>query len=192
MYADQSSSLARHLVNWFRPSGIRDGVQAPLSTPLINHFMTSLRLDRLSYHHTTIDTTIVAKHFDKGTGLVALRDRILGPRAETIAMGDSETDLPMFRSATRSFAPSHIHCPRQAKLLGCEVLRHPYQRGLLDLARMLVGSTSRQAAYRRETAATGSDGERLFLELLQAADRIDVKRLICTLFDPATFRMFVR
>ena len=66
--------------------------------------MTALGLDQLSFHHTMIDTTIVAKDLDKGTGLSALRDWVMGPDAETIAIGDSEADLPMFRAATRSFA----------------------------------------------------------------------------------------
>ena len=67
-----------------------------------------LRLDRLAFHHTMIDTAIVAKEVDKGTGLVALRDWVLAPDAETIAVGDEESDLAMFRVATRSFAPSNL------------------------------------------------------------------------------------
>ena len=62
----------------------------------MHHLMTALGLDRLSFHHTMIDTTIVAKDLDKGTGLSALRDWVMGPDAETIAIGDSEADLPMF------------------------------------------------------------------------------------------------
>lgn len=95
-----------------------------LPTLVVAHLIAEKRLDRLSFHQTTIDTAVVAKDVDKGTGLAALRDRVLGPDAETIAVGDTEADLPMFRRATRSFAPAQISCRRQARLLGCTVSRH--------------------------------------------------------------------
>jgi hypothetical protein len=156
----------------------------------MNYLMTSLRLDRLSFHHTGIDTTIVAKDVDKGAGLVALRDWVLGPEAATIAVGDSEADLSMFRVATHSFAPAHIACAGQARLLGCQISRHRYQRGLLDVAQKLVGSNGEHGRRRAEDATAAP--ERLFLELLQAADRTNIEKLIGVLFDPATFTMFVR
>jgi hypothetical protein len=92
--------------------------------------MTALGLNRLSFHHTMIDTTIVAKDLDKGTGPSALCDWVMGPDAETIAIGDSEADLPMFPAATRSFAPAQIDCARQARLLGCQIV--------LDIACLLT------------------------------------------------------
>ena len=83
---------------------------------------------------------MVAKEVDKGSGLLALRDWVLGADAETIAVGDQEPDLAMFRVATRSFAPANIGCARQARLLGCGIARHAYQRGLLEIARALIAS----------------------------------------------------
>ena len=44
----------------------------------------------------------------------------------------------MFRVATRSFAPANISCRRQARLLGCQIASHPYQRGLLEIVRKIV------------------------------------------------------
>ncbi len=70
--------------------------------------MAAEGLDRLRFFQTTIDTTIMAREVDKGTGLAALRDWVGRPSMETLAVGDTEPDLPMFRRATRSFAPSHI------------------------------------------------------------------------------------
>jgi hydroxymethylpyrimidine pyrophosphatase-like HAD family hydrolase/hypoxanthine phosphoribosyltransferase len=191
-YADKAHGLLPRLVASVSSSNVWFAAPIPLPTLVMNHFMTALRLDRLSFHHTMIDTTIVAKAVDKGTGLLALRDRVLGPEAETVAVGDSEADLPMFRVATRSFAPAQIGCARQARALGCQISQHRYQRGLLDIARALVPSGGGQGGRRPERATAGSGCESLFLELLRAADRPNVGALVAALLDPATFRMFVR
>ena len=111
---------------------------APISTHIVHQLLVDLRLDRLAFHHTMIDTAIVAKEVDKGTGLAALRDWVLAPDAETIAVGDEESDLAMFRVATRSFAPSNIGCRRQARLFGCQIAHYPYQRGLLEIVHNIV------------------------------------------------------
>jgi hypothetical protein len=149
--------------------------------------MTTLRLDRVSFHHTTIDTTVVAKDTDKGTGLSALRSWVMEQDAETIAVGDSEADLPMFRAATRSFAPAQIDCARQARLLGCQIARHSYQRGLLDIARLLVHPDGRRCERCSEVGNTSRINKVLFLELLQAADQTQTANLVSALFDISTF-----
>src|SRR6202040_180376 len=107
------------------------GALAPISTHIVNQLLVDLRLDRLSFYHTSIDTHIVVKDHDKGTGLVALRNWVLAKDTETIAVGDGEPDLAMFRVATRSFAPANVGCARQARLLGCQIVRQSYQQGLL-------------------------------------------------------------
>ena len=189
MYEKKPSSLLLRLLNSSRSFGVGQGTPVPLPTLIVNHLITTLRLDRISFHHTVIDTAVVAKDTDKGTGLTALRDRVLGPGAETIAVGDTEADLPMFRAATRSFAPAQISCRRQARLLGCAVSRYRYQRGLLDIARTLVDSGPSGGPI--ETASE-SDGEALFLDLLRAADHSSARGLVRAFFDRATFRIFVR
>ena len=189
MFEKRPSSLLLQLVSSIRSFGVGQGAPTPLPTLVVNHLITTLRLDRLSFHHTMIDTTIVAKDTDKGTGLTALRDRVLGPDAETIGIGDTEADLPMFRTATRSFAPAQISCRRQARLLGCVVSRYRYQRGLLDIARSLV--ECRPSGHPIEKA-NESDSETLFLDLLQATDLPNARALVRALFDRATFRIFVR
>ena len=182
------SSLLR-ILNSLRSFSVGLGAPTPLPTLVLNHLLTTLRLERLSFHHTTIDTAIVAKGTDKGTGLRALRDRVLGPDAKTIAVGDTETDLPMFRAATRSFAPAQISCRREARLLGCAVSRYRYQRGLLDIVRTLTECGPSGEVFER---ANGSDGERLFLDLLRAADHLNARAFVHALFDRATFRIFMR
>jgi hydroxymethylpyrimidine pyrophosphatase-like HAD family hydrolase len=191
-YQDKAGGLRASLLNSVRSFSVGPGVPAPLPTLVIRHLMMALGLDRLCFHHTMIDTTIVAKDFDKGTGLSTLRDWVLGPDAETIAVGDSETDLPMFRVATRSFAPAQIGCARQARLFGCQIVRHPYQRGLLDIARLLVQPGGLRGERSTEGAKTWPTGQGLFLELLRIADQSLTKSLMVALFDPAALRIFVR
>jgi hydroxymethylpyrimidine pyrophosphatase-like HAD family hydrolase len=190
MYEKPAGLLLR-LVKHVRSFSVGDGTPTPLPTLVISHLMTSLRLDRLSFHGTMNDTTIVAKDVNKGAGLVALRDWVLGPAAATIAVGDTEADLPMFGVATHSFAPANIGCARRARLLGCQISRHHYQRGLLDVAQKLVGSDDRQDARQAERTSVGSSHDHLFLELLQAADQTNAESLLGTLFSPTTFKMFV-
>ena len=163
-YQDKPRSMTARLLKYLRSSSVGDGAVAPVPTLLVQHLIADLGLDRLSFHHTLIDTTIVAKEVGKGSGLVALRDWVLSAEAETVAVGDQEPDLWMFRAATRSFAPANIGPAREARLLGCRIARQPYQRGLLEIARALTHSD----APASNEAAAGSD---LFMDALRAADR---------------------
>jgi hydroxymethylpyrimidine pyrophosphatase-like HAD family hydrolase len=191
-YHDKPRGLLSSLLNSARSSSIGGGAPAPLLTLAMHQLMESLGLDRLSFHQTTIDTTVVAKDGDKGTGLSALRDWVLRPDAETIAVGDSEGDLPVFRAATHSFAPAHIDCVREARLLGCQIVQHPYQRGLLEIARSLVHPHGGSCEHCAEGKTLQSGGLPLFPELLQAADQSRARNLFRGLFDPAVFKIFVR
>jgi hydroxymethylpyrimidine pyrophosphatase-like HAD family hydrolase len=191
-YLPKPSGLISALVRSIRSFGVGDGVLAPLPTLLVQHLMKDLGLDRLSFHHTTIDTTIVAKEVDKGSGILALRDWVLSADAETIAVGDQEPDLAMFRVATRSFAPANIGCARQARLLGCQIARHADQRGLLEIARVLThpdGQGCERCAGAKTTSARGDD---LFMDVLRAADRTWAANLIDAIFDRGIFRIFKR
>jgi hydroxymethylpyrimidine pyrophosphatase-like HAD family hydrolase len=190
-YRDEPRGLFSMLVSALRGSAVGDGALAPLPALVINHVMADLGLDRLCFHHTTIDTTIVAKEADKGSGLTALRDWVL-PNAETIAVGDQEPDLAMFRVATRSFAPANIGCARQAQILGCRIARHADQRGLLEIARALAhpdGARCQHCAEGNTPAARAPD---LFMDVLRAADRSRIANLFGTVLDRSRFRIFTR
>jgi hydroxymethylpyrimidine pyrophosphatase-like HAD family hydrolase len=190
-YRDKPLGLVATMAKAIRSIGVGDGALAPLPSLLISPVMTDLGLDRLCFHHTSIDTTIVAKDVDKGTGLSALRDWVLGADAETIAVGDQEPDLAAFRVATRSFAPANIGCARQARLLGCRIVRHPYQRGLLEIARALTHPDGR----RNEPGATSKTPPRspdVFLDILRAADRRWTTNLMDALFDTGRFSVLGR
>ena len=177
-YLDKPRGILSTVVRSMRSSPIGDGALAPLPTLLINQLMTELRLDRLSFHHTTIDTTAVAKEVDKGSGLIALRDWVLGPETETIAVGDQEPDLTAFRAATRSFAPANIGCAREARLLGCRIVRHSYQRGLLDIALAIVSPGGRADHERGERRIPSALLDDVFMSALRAADRSWAANLI--------------
>jgi hydroxymethylpyrimidine pyrophosphatase-like HAD family hydrolase len=191
-YQPKPSGLVSALVRSIRSFGVGDGVLAPLPTLLVQHLMMDLGLDRLSFHHTMIDTAVVAKEVDKGSGLSALRDWVLGADAETIAVGDQEPDLAMFRVATRSFAPANIGCARQARLLGCRIARHSYQRGLLEIACALTHPDGQRCESCAESKTTSARSHDLFLDVLRAADRSWATNLIGALFRPGTFKIFMR
>ena len=150
------------------------------------------RLDRLAFHHTTIDTTIVAKEADKGTGLAALREWVLSDDAETIAVGDTEHDLAMFRMASRSFAPSTINCRRQAQLLGCRISQFPYQRGLLEIATEIIQSNKERCDRSLVIQTPKRRIDDIFMTVLQAADQTWTKNLVRAIVNPAAYRIFVR
>jgi hydroxymethylpyrimidine pyrophosphatase-like HAD family hydrolase len=188
-YRDKPLGLVATLVKAIRSLGVGDGALAPLPTLLVGHLMAELGLDKLCFHHTSIDTTVVAKETDKGTGLSALRDWVLGTDAETIAVGDQEPDLTAFRVATRSFAPANIGCAREARLLGCQIARHPYQRGLLEIARALTCPDGRRRDRHTESKMPSDHSSDLFSDVLRAADRNWTTNLMDALFDLGRFRI---
>jgi len=170
-YQDKPRGLLATLVKAIRSHGVGDAALAPLPSLLVQHLMTDWGLDRLCFHHTNIDTTIVAREVDKGSGLSALRDWVLGADAETIAVGDQNADLMMFRAATRSFAPANIGCARQARLLGCRIVDAPFQRGLLEIARAITRPDGRPRERPAEGETRSARGHDPFMEVLRAADR---------------------
>lgn len=154
----------------------------PLPEPLIRNLVAERKLDRLVVHQTTIDTTILAKGVDKGTGLTALLAWIGRGHDETFAVGDSETDLPMFAATRRSFAPAHIDCARLARAVDCTIAAAPYQRGLLEIVRRVTGA---------EAVVIPAAADNLFWSILQAADRQRAANLWRALREPAAYRVLM-
>lgn len=188
-YQDKPRGFKRKFLNFIRSSGVGDGVVGPVPTLLIQHLMTEMKLDRLSYHHTDLDTAIVTKEVNKGTGLLALRDWVLGEDAETIAIGDQEPDLAMFRVATRSFAPANIGCAREARLVGCQIARHFFQRGLLEIAHTLTRLYRPSCERHAEGMMTPGRSRDLFMDVLRAADQKWSTNLVDAIFGRLSARM---
>ncbi len=187
-YQDKPRGLASSLLKSMHAASVGDGAVGPLPGLVASRVMAELGLDRLSFHHTLIDTTFVARETSKGTGLIALRDKVLGADAETIAVGDSEPDLAMFRVATRSFAPANISCANQARHLGCRIVERPFQRGLLEIAQAITGADA--AAVKRIGEAWAGKG--LFTDLLRVSDHHSFAKLIRAMLDRRSFRIFLR
>jgi hydroxymethylpyrimidine pyrophosphatase-like HAD family hydrolase len=186
-YCDKPEGTLSALLRSFKRSEVGDGAVAPLSPIMVRQVMHELGLDRLKVHATTIDTTIVARDVNKGIGLSAMREWAAPHARETVAVGDSEADLAMFKVANRSFAPANITCASRARLLGCEIVSEPYQRGLLKIARRLGASC--------DDALDGpnlSEHDRLLLEIFEAADARWTQHLRRALLDPASFKIFLR
>ncbi|MDE1931744.1 MAG: HAD family phosphatase [Alphaproteobacteria bacterium] len=154
----------------------------PLPEPLIRNLIAERKLDRLVVHQTTIDTTILAKGVDKGSGLTALLAWIGRGPDGTFAIGDSETDLPMFAVARRSFAPAHIDCARLARAVGCTIVEAPFQRGLLEIVQGITGA---------DAVSVPVADDNLLWALLQAADRPRMANLWRALREPAAYRVLL-
>jgi len=166
------------------------GRTVPLPRPVVEGLAADLGLDRLRVHQTYLDTTVLAGEVDKGKGLLALLALAGVEGVETIAVGDSEPDLAMFRVATRSFAPRHISGRSVARLLGCQITGRSYQRGLLSAARAIVHPDGGRCP--RCTPSRPPAGDALVWEMLQAADRSPAESLVRALADPMAIRAFLK
>jgi hydroxymethylpyrimidine pyrophosphatase-like HAD family hydrolase len=161
----------------------------PLPSGLVQGLIADHDLNRLRVHQTYVDTTVLAAEVDKGKGLLALLALAGMEGAETVAIGDSEPDLPMFRVASRSFAPRHISARTVALRLGCRITGRSYQPGLLSAVRAIVHPQGGRCE-RCEGCRPTADG--LFWRLLNAADRTRLGSLLRALADPLALQAFLR
>jgi hydroxymethylpyrimidine pyrophosphatase-like HAD family hydrolase/orotate phosphoribosyltransferase len=160
------------------------GVMVALPTLLVQNLISSLQLNRLTFHQTFLDTAVVAKETDKGRGLLALLSMAGRSATDVVAIGDSEPDLPMFAVAGRSYAPAHISCKQAARLLNCRIANGAYQLGLLDAARTIVhpnGHRCEKCTQNEELLARTED---LFVQMLEVADRGKVPELLKAMLNP--------
>ena len=187
-YRPRPDGALSGLLHSVRAADVGDGAVSPVSPTVVTQIIQDLRLDRLRIHNTTVDTTVVSRDLDKGTGLAALRDWTMHPTCETIAVGDSEADLAMFRVATRSFAPANIGCSGIARLIGCEIVPQRFQKGLLEIARRL-GALDKSGAV---ASGALSRSDQLMQDIFAAADTPWTLHLLRALCDPKNTRIFIR
>lgn len=168
------------------------GVTVPLPTLMVRNLMASLSADRLMFHQTFVDTTVIPREIDKGHGLLALLKLAGQSGADTIAIGDSEADLAMFRVARRAFAPSHISCRSAARLLGCRIMDRPFQPGLLRAVRAILHPQRAACATCEQVDPCRLADPSLFGDLLTAADQPRWRLLLKALLDPMALQTFAR
>jgi hypothetical protein len=175
-----------------RAHAFERGTTVPLPTLLVRNLLADIGADRLTFHQTFVDTTILPREIDKGRGLAALLDMAGQAGAQTIAIGDSDADLTMFAAAGCSFAPSHLSCRSSARLLGCRIMDRPFQLGLLQAVRALVHPDGgRCDRCRRAEESAPSVGD-LFGDLLKAADQPRWRLLLRAVLDPLALRAFAK
>lgn len=163
----------------------------PLPRMLIQNLLASLKLEGLRFHQTYLDTAVLAKEVDKGRGLLALLDMV-GQGMATVAIGDSESDLPMFRVATRCYAPAQISCPHLAKALSCHIADRPYQPGLLRIAKTIAHGRTGTCALCRTRWQSRLAQKGVVPALLREADQHPAVLLLKALCDPLAFEAFAR
>ena len=156
----------------------QDSQTRPLPRLLVQEVLASLKLDRLAVHHTGLDTAILAKEINKGTGLLSLLALVGLPPEKVFAIGDSEPDLAMFRVAHRSFVPGNVSCRQEARLLDCYVASLPYQPGLLQIARKIVHPDGGTCPHCLGIEAGWPKDSDLFASLLHAADKKPLSLLL--------------
>jgi hydroxymethylpyrimidine pyrophosphatase-like HAD family hydrolase len=168
-----------------------DGALAPLPRATARRLIADLNLKRLEFHSTEIDTTFTVKGFNKGTGLIALRNSVLGPEAVTVAVGDQEPDLEMFSHASASYAPSHIAVVDRARLLNCKISSKPYQAGFAEITNDIIahfGKSVAQPILRSDTSAS----EYVIIEALKAADARGLLRALGLAINARSLGIFFR
>lgn len=168
------------------------GVTVPLPDMMIRDLLGGCRADRLIFHQTFTDTTVISKQTDKGRGLVELLGLTEQKGIETIAVGDSAPDLATFRVASRSFAPSNISCRPAAKLIGCKIASQPFQRGLREIVRMIAHPDGLQCDRCARCSPPSKNSEDIFLRTLAIADESPIKALARAIFDPLALEVFTK
>ncbi len=168
------------------------GVTVPVPTLMVRNLLARLDADRLMFQQTFVDTRILPREVDKGRGLAALLELAGQAGAHTIAVGDSEADLPMFRAAREAFAPSQISCRSSASLLGCRIMDRPFQAGLLRAVRRIVHPQQQMCAQCTMVDAHALADRTFFGDLLARADQPQWRLLLKAALDPLSLETFVK
>ena len=137
-------------------------------------------LDRLTCSPSSVDTIILQRGVDKGSGLTAARTYLGCADQPVAAIGDSDRDVPMLAAADFAFAPSG--CSAAVRALGvqgrCNIMPAPMQRGLLRAARELArhrGTAAHRSAFAPTPRAAASD---LLETLLHVAERSRLRQIL--------------
>jgi len=112
-------------------------------------------------------TDFMVAGMDKGVGLRKLLHQLTPPTDLALAVGDSESDLPMLSLAKQAFAPANAD--RAVRAAGIQITAGAYQLGFVEAVRSLLGHSPGACSACRSPEV--SDRTRLLLTVLSAQDR---------------------
>ena len=93
---------------------------------------------KVSIHRSQNSYHISAKNIDKGSAVLELANRMKWGNSYTIAVGDSELDVPMFDACDYSYAPKNSD--EHAKSSCSELLSSRYEKCLAEIYDLIVKS----------------------------------------------------
>ena len=169
-----------------------DSITGTIAVPteLINSVLSQCEAEDLSVHLTSTDTAILSPGIDKGTGMIALLQLLDCSHCNTIAIGDTEPDLSMFRVASRSFAPSHTNVRSAAIQIGCQVVNKPFQSGLLEIVRHIIHSDGGRKPLGKKPSFKLKEHDKILLEIISDVEKSKPRRLLDAIFNKYLFVAF--
>jgi hydroxymethylpyrimidine pyrophosphatase-like HAD family hydrolase len=128
--------------------------------------------NRLTCIRRGVDTYIVQKSTNKGTGLTAVR-RYLSNDSPAAAIGHSDADVPMLEVAEYAYALENCSpiVRQMAKQSRCQMIRKPCQSGLLAAVEHHLQSAGIQRRDSSLPSMIPANADGLMPQLLRAADR---------------------
>ena len=133
------ASAYRHAIRTYALD--REGGRAPLQSETVDSILAAAGLtDQVRVVQGYSQTDFMVAGVDKATGLRGLAQMIDARGAEpqlAFAVGDTESDLPMFAMSAKAFAPSNADAA--VKAAGIRLMRRPYQGGLAEATASVLG-----------------------------------------------------
>jgi len=162
----------------------------PVPTELINSVLDQCGADDLIVHQTSTDTAVLSPGIDKGTGMIALLQLLDCSKCDTIAIGDTEPDLAMFRVANRSYAPSHTNVRSAAIQIGCHVVNKPFQLGLLEIVHHIIRTDGGKGSLDKKLSFKQKEHNKILFDILSDVEKSKPRRLSEAIFNKNLYRAF--
>lgn len=127
-----------------------------------------------------VDTYFVEKDRGKGSAVEFFKDYSNHTAGKTLAVGDSDEDIPMLRKVAHSYAPSN--CSAQIRKLSrdlkCDVVSRSRQKGLLQIAEKVTGVHRRSSFDEAVGPRKGSRFDDFMVSLLTIAEAPRYRKLL--------------
>ncbi|WP_111307977.1 HAD hydrolase family protein [Confluentibacter sediminis] len=162
----------------------------PVPSELVNSVLAQCEAEDLYAHQTSTDTAILSPGIDKGTGMMALLQFLNCSTCNTIAIGDTEPDLSMFRVANHSYAPSHTNVRNAAIQIGCHVVDKPFQLGLLEIVRHIIQTNGGKTRLDEKPSFKQKEHNKILFDMLSDVEKSKPRRLLEAIFNENLFGAF--